>query len=125
MPYIHNVFKVTVRKNFWCFYSNLHKVERLQSLRALRNRVFNSFICEKLLSTEAVETGIVKKLLSTEAVETGIVEKLLSTEAVETGNCQADACSQNSQICNKRIYAGSGFPHIDRFAVTPYTVEPH
>ena len=39
-------------------YSNLHKVRRLQSWSI----VFISFICEKLLSTEAVETGIVKPI---------------------------------------------------------------
>ena len=33
--------------------------EKLLSLRRFHSRVFNSFICEKLLSTEAVETGLI------------------------------------------------------------------
>ena len=38
--------------------------ERLLSLRRFHSRVFISFICENLLSTEAVETGIDRLILA-------------------------------------------------------------
>ena len=40
------------------------KCERLVSLKQLHRRVFISFICEKLLSTEAVATGMDRPMVA-------------------------------------------------------------
>ena len=64
VPHIYNLFKITILQSVWGFDGYFQKGERLVSLKRLRRRDFINFICEKLLSTEAVATGIDRLMIA-------------------------------------------------------------